>query len=79
MERSDHIGACRGDTAKARAALDQLKSLMAADDKMKRKDDGRLDGTTILNDEFLQHDRLIPEVRRRDAEKLLAPNPNAQQ
>jgi hypothetical protein len=65
------IFARQGDAAQARVALDELKSLMATEIKLKWRDDGSLDGSTLLNGERVQHDWLIPEILRREAEQLI--------
>ena len=49
------------DVAKARKSLDQVQQLMSQDLKMKWKEDGLLDGSTILNGDSVEHDKLIPE------------------
>jgi tetratricopeptide (TPR) repeat protein len=59
------------EVAKARASLDQVKQVMSQDLKMTWKADGLLDGSTILNGAIVEHDKLIPEIIRREAEKLL--------
>ena len=41
---------------------------MATEAKLKWQDDGTLDGTTFLNEERVQHDWLIPEILRREAQ-----------
>ena len=68
------------EVAKARASLDQLKQVMSGDLKMKWKADGGLDGSTILKGVRVEHDKLIPEILRREAEKLIqsaVSSPNA--
>jgi WD40 repeat protein/tetratricopeptide (TPR) repeat protein/energy-coupling factor transporter ATP-binding protein EcfA2 len=65
------ILARQGDATRARVALDELKTLMATDAKLKWQDDGTLDGVTLLNGERVQHDWLIPEILRREAHRLL--------
>jgi tetratricopeptide (TPR) repeat protein len=57
--------------ANARKSLDQLKQVMSHDLKMSWKADGLLDGRTILNGTTIEHDKLIPEIIRREAEKLV--------
>jgi tetratricopeptide (TPR) repeat protein len=69
------------DFAKARESLDQVKQVMSKDLKMNWKADGLLDGRTILNGVTVEHDKLIPEIIRREAEKLIqaaagSPNDN---
>jgi hypothetical protein len=44
---------------------------MSQDLKMTWKADGLLDGRTILNGATVEHDKLIPEILRREAEKLI--------
>jgi serine/threonine protein kinase/formylglycine-generating enzyme required for sulfatase activity len=59
------------DVAKARKALDQAKQLMSGELKMKWKPDGQLDGSTILNGATVEQEKLIAEIIRREAEKLV--------
>ena len=65
------IHAEQGDATAAQATLDELKSLLATDHGMKWRDDGTLDGNSILNGDRVQHDLLIPEVLRREAADLI--------
>jgi tetratricopeptide (TPR) repeat protein len=57
--------------AAAHATLDELKSLMATDHRMQWREDGALDGGTILNGDHVLHDLLIPEILRREAAGLI--------
>lgn len=59
------------DVVNARKALDQTRQFMTDDLKLKWKPDGWLDGSTILDDITVSHDKLIPEVIRHEAEKLI--------
>jgi tetratricopeptide (TPR) repeat protein len=69
------IHAKQGDATAAQAILDELKSLMATNHGMKWRDDGTLDGNSILNGDRVQHDLLIPEVLRREAVELINAHP----
>jgi tetratricopeptide (TPR) repeat protein len=57
--------------AAAQATLDELKSLMATDHRIQWRDDGSVDGGTILNGDHVLHDLLIPEILRREAAGLI--------
>src|SRR5581483_6641845 len=59
------------DVARARRSLDHVRQVMAEDLKMNWKADGLLDGSTILQGVTVEHDKLIPEILRREAEKLV--------
>jgi formylglycine-generating enzyme required for sulfatase activity/tetratricopeptide (TPR) repeat protein len=59
------------DVAKARKALDQVKQLMSGDLKIKWKADGQLDGSTMLNGVSVEQEKLMAEIIRREAEKLI--------
>lgn len=61
----------QNDRVLARPALDELKMLLGRSG-LKWSTDGSLEGASILNGEFIQHDQLIPEILRREAERLLA-------
>ncbi|HUQ70951.1 MAG TPA: hypothetical protein VM165_15595, partial [Planctomycetaceae bacterium] len=65
------IFARQGDAARARVALKELQTLLATETKLKWEADGTLDGLTLLSGERAQHDRLIPEILRREAERSL--------
>src|SRR5262249_25008481 len=62
------------DVASARTSLDQLKQVLGQDLKMSWKADGLLDGSTVLGGATVEHDKLIPEILRREAEKLVQSN-----
>ncbi len=66
------ILARQGETARARSALDELKVLMAGEAHLSWQEDGKLNGSTLLNDGRVEHDWLIPEILRREAEGLLS-------
>jgi formylglycine-generating enzyme required for sulfatase activity/tetratricopeptide (TPR) repeat protein len=65
------IYAKQKDVGKARTSLDQLKQVMSGDLKMKWQPNGRLDGSTILKGVTVEHDKLIPEILRREAERVI--------
>ena len=71
----------QNDVAGARKSLDEVRQVMSEDLKMNWKSDGLLDGSTILNGVTINHDKLIPEIIRREAETLFqsaAASPNAE-
>jgi tetratricopeptide (TPR) repeat protein len=61
----------QNEVAKARQHLDEVKQVMSNDLKMSWKEDGRLDESTVLNGVSIEHDKLIPEILRREADKLI--------
>jgi hypothetical protein len=74
------IHANQKEAARARQSLDQLKQVMTEELKMSWQAGGQLDGSTILDGITVEHDKLIPEIIRREAEKLVrssvgSPNP----
>lgn len=56
----------------ARNSLQQVKQVMRDDLKMDWNSDGLLKGSTVLEQVTPSHDRLIPEIIRREAEELIA-------
>jgi hypothetical protein len=65
------IFARQQEVAQARKSLEHLKQVMSQDLKMSWKADGSLDPSTILKGANVEHDKLIPEILRREAEQLL--------
>jgi hypothetical protein len=61
----------QNDHVQARPALNELKMLLGKSG-LKWNADGTAAGASILNEELLQHDQLIPEILRREAERVLA-------
>lgn len=61
----------QNEVAKARQQLDEVRQVMSKDLKMSWKADGRLDASTVLNGVSIAHDKLIPEILRREAEGLI--------
>ena len=59
------------DLAQARASLNELSVVMSQAQRIKWKADGLLDGSTILNGATVLHDKLIPEIIRRETERLI--------
>lgn len=59
------------DVPQARKTLDELKQFLATDQKLRWNADGSLDGNSILSSAAISHDKLFPEVLRREAEQLL--------
>ena len=58
------------DAAQARTSPEQVKQIMSQDLRMTWNAKG-VDGTTILNGVTVEHDKLIPEIIRREAEQLI--------
>src|SRR5205085_539219 len=56
----------------ARQALDELQQVMTQGMSITWRADGALDGKTILNGLRPEHDQLIPEILRREAEVLIS-------
>jgi WD40 repeat protein/tetratricopeptide (TPR) repeat protein len=65
------IYAKQNDVAQARASLSELYAVMSQSQKISWKADGLLDGRTILNGATVVHDKLIPEIIRRETEVLI--------
>jgi len=59
------------DVAQARKSLDQVKQIMSQNLKMNWTAAGSLEGGTIVNGVTIEHDKLIPEIIRREAEQLI--------
>jgi WD40 repeat protein len=72
------IFAKQGRSSDARPLLEELTSRMKTDYGVKWRDDGWLDGETILrgNNNKIYHDLLIPEVLRREVERLIREDAN---
>jgi tetratricopeptide (TPR) repeat protein len=56
----------------ARASLEQVKQLMMEDLKMDWNSDGLLKGSTVLDKATINHDKLIPEIIRRETAASIA-------
>jgi tetratricopeptide (TPR) repeat protein len=69
------IHAKHGDAGAAHTTLDEMKSLLATDHRLRWHEDGTLDGASVLNGDRVVHDLLIPELLRRDAVQLLNATP----
>lgn len=59
------------DHPQARTTLQEVKETLTTRLHLKWNADGTVDGTTILNGTRIEHDRLIPEILRREVEQLL--------
>ncbi len=65
------IHAKQRDVRQARAVFDELKLLLASEIGLQWRSDGSVDGRTIVSGDRLRHDFLIPEILRREAERLI--------